>query len=68
MIPLPRVIQVLRFNQRQIEFVFGGRRRLGEVFRMRGGVPGSPVIRCHPAHVRSLFTAKPELAPSLTGE
>ena len=27
--------QILRFNQRQIEFVFGARRRLGEVFRMR---------------------------------
>jgi cytochrome P450 len=26
------------------------------------------VITCHPDHVRSLFTAKPELAPSLTGE
>src|SRR5690349_20703400 len=68
MIPLPRLIQVLRFNQRQIEFVFGARRRLGEVFRMNGVVPGSPVITSHPDHVRSLFTAKPELAPSLTGE
>jgi cytochrome P450 len=35
---------------------------------MRGTVPGGPVITCHPDHVRSLFTAKPELAPSLTGE
>src|SRR4051794_31011137 len=34
LIALPRAIQVLRFNQRQIEFVFGARRRLGEVFRM----------------------------------
>jgi cytochrome P450 len=67
-IPLPRALQVLRFNQRQIEFVFGARRRLGEVFRMRGIVAGSPAITGHPDHVRSLFTAKPELAPSLTGE
>src|SRR3954471_2045734 len=67
-IPLPRSIQVLRFNQRQIEFVFRARRELGEVFRMHGVVPGRPVITSHPAHVRSLFTAKPELAPSLTGE
>jgi cytochrome P450 len=35
---------------------------------MRGTVPGGPVIPSHPDHVRSLFTAKPELAPSLTGE
>src|ERR671936_409166 len=67
-VPLPRLIQVLRFNQRQIEFVFRARRELGDVFRMRGGVPGRPAITCHPDHVRSLFTAKPELAPSLTGE
>src|ERR671935_1086732 len=67
-IPLPRLIQVLRFNQRQIEFVFRARRELGGVFRMRGIVSGSPVITSHPDHVRSLFTAKPELAPSLTGE
>ncbi|HWI75412.1 MAG TPA: cytochrome P450, partial [Baekduia sp.] len=68
MIPLPRAIQVLRFNQRQIDFVFGARRRLGEVFRMSGIVAGSPVITSHPDHVQSLFTAKPEQAPSLTGE
>src|SRR4051794_8847646 len=67
-IPLPRGVQVLRFNQRQIQFVFRARRELGEVFRMRGMVSGGPVITSHPEHVRSLFTAKPEQAPSLTGE
>jgi cytochrome P450 len=67
-IDLPRAIQVLRFNQRQIDFVFGARRRHGEVFRMKGIVPGGPVITSHPDHVQSLFKAKPELAPSLTGE
>ena len=35
-VPLPRAVQVLRFNQRQIEFVFRARRELGEVFTMRG--------------------------------
>jgi cytochrome P450 len=65
----PRLLQTLRFNQRQIEFVFRARRELGEVFRMRGTLPGpGPVITSHPDHVRSLFTAKPEQAPSLTGE
>jgi cytochrome P450 len=67
-VDLPPMAQVLRFNQRQIEFVFGARRRLGEVFRMRGTVPGGPVITSHPDHVASLFKAKPEQAPSLTGE
>ena len=64
----PRLLQTLRFNQRQIEFVFRARRELGEVFRMEGVIPGRPVITSHPDHVRSLFTAKPENAPSLTGE
>jgi cytochrome P450 len=63
-----RLAQTLRFSQRQIEFVFGARRELGEVFRMRGVIPGGPVITSHPDHVRSLFTANPEQAPSLTGE
>ncbi|MCZ4494180.1 MAG: cytochrome [Conexibacter sp.] len=65
-IPLSARLQLLRFNQRQIQFVFRARRELGEVFRMRGD--GSPVITSHPDHVQSLFTAKPEQAPSLTGE
>jgi cytochrome P450 len=67
-VPLPRTAQMLRFSMRQIEYVFGARRRIGEVFRMRTALPGGPVVTSHPDHVRSLFTAKPELAPSLTGE
>jgi cytochrome P450 len=65
----PRLLQTLRFSQRQIQFVFRARRELGEVFRLRSALPGpEPVITSHPDHVRSLFTAKPEQAPSLTGE
>jgi cytochrome P450 family 135 len=67
-IELPRPLQTLRFNQRQIEFVFRARRELGEVFAMRGIIPEATTITSHPDHVRSLFTAKPEQAPSLTGE
>ncbi len=67
-VQLPRLAQSLRFNQRQIEFVFGARRRLGEVFRMHGATADAVVLTSHPDHVRSLFTAKPEQAPSLTGE
>jgi cytochrome P450 len=66
-VPLPRLSQVLRFNQRQIEFVFKARRELGDVFRIRT-VPDGAVVTSHPDHVKSLFTAKPEQAPSLTGE
>jgi cytochrome P450 len=61
-------VQILRFNQRQIQFVFGARRRLGETFRMRTAMPGGLIIVSHPDHVRSLFTASPELAPSLAAE
>src|SRR3954452_21972176 len=67
-IELPRLVQVLRFNQRQIEIVFRALRELGDVFRIRGIVSGTPLITSHPHHVRSLFTAKPPLVPSLTEE
>jgi cytochrome P450 len=67
-IPLPRLVQSLRFNQRQIEFVFRARRELGEVFRMHGATEDAVTVTSHPDHVRSLFTASPEQAPSLTGE
>ncbi len=67
-IPLPRLVQSLRFNQRQIEFVFRARRELGEVFSMHGATEDAVTVTSHPDHVRSLFTASPEQAPSLTGE
>jgi cytochrome P450 len=68
-IDLPRALQTLRMSVRQIEFMFGARRRLGEVFRMDGIINRDVlVVTSHPDHVRSLFTAKPEQAPSLTGE
>lgn len=68
-IPLPRALQTLRFNQRQIQLLFRARRELGGVFGLRFLViPGGTVITDHPDHVRSLFTAKPALVPSLTAE
>ena len=67
-VEMPRLLQSLRFNQRQIEFVFRNRRQLGEVFRMHGATEDAVTVTSHPDHVRSLFTAKPEQAPSLTGE
>ena len=59
---------MLRLNQRQIQFVFKAWRKLGDVFCIRGSQPGGTVFTCHPEHVKSLLTAKPEQAPSLTGE
>ncbi len=67
-IPLPRSVQVLHVSQRQIEFMFRWRRRLGDVFRSDGIISGRPVITCHPDHVKSLFTAPPELVPTLAAE
>ena len=66
---LPRFLQTLRFSVRQIEFVFRARREHGEVFRFKGAIEdGAIVVTSHPDHVKSLFTATPEQAPSLTGE
>jgi cytochrome P450 len=68
-IALPRALQTLRFSVRQIELVFKARRELGEVFRFRGMLDDDVVIvTSHPDHVRALFTANPEEAPSLAGE
>jgi cytochrome P450 len=68
-LPLPRALQTLRFSVRQIEFVFRARRELGDVFLFRSIVDDDiEAITSHPDHVRSLFTARPEDTPSLTGE
>ncbi len=67
---LPRAVQTLRISIRQIQFVFAAKRRLGDVFELETLIErdGMLVMTSHPEHVKSLFTAKPELAPSLTGE
>ncbi|HEX4484271.1 MAG TPA: cytochrome P450 [Solirubrobacteraceae bacterium] len=68
-VALPKALQTLRFTQRQIQFVFRSKRELGDVFGIRFIViPGGVVLTNHPDHVRSLFTAKPALVPSLTAE
>jgi cytochrome P450 len=66
-IPWPAALQTLRFTVRQLDFVFGARRRFGEVFGTHT-LGDRHVITSHPDHVRSLFTADPADAPSLTGE
>ena len=69
LVPRPRLMQTLQFSLRQSDFVKRWDRVYGgDVFRMRGMIRGLPAVTSHPDHVRSLFTAKPEQAPSLTGE
>jgi len=65
---LPRTVQSLRLNMRQKDFVFKAGRELGETFRIHGAIGEEVVMTSHPDHARSLFTADPELVPSLTGE
>ncbi len=67
--PLPPLLQSIRFGVRPISFNLRAHYRFGDVWRInilarRDGF----VVTCHPDHVRSLFKAKPEDAPSLTGE
>jgi cytochrome P450 len=64
----PRALQALRVNVRQASFMFRASREIGEVFGMYAPTGEDAVVTSHPDHVRSLFTADPELAPSLTGE
>ena len=67
-VALNRALTTLRMSVRQIQLVFKARRELGDVFRIHGYVDDLPAaVTCHPDHVRSLFTADPELAPSLVG-
>lgn len=67
-ISAPKAVQVLRFTTRQGPFLSRAMRDLGEVFRFKGVIPGRPVVISHPDHVKSIFTAPPELVPSLTAE
>jgi cytochrome P450 len=65
----PRPVQTVRFSTRQLSFVFRAQRELGDPFRMHTMLRDEHVVvTSHPDHVKSLFTAKPEHAPSLTGE
>jgi cytochrome P450 len=63
------ILQALRMSVRQSSFVRQMQRRHGDVFRVDFGNDELPsvVVVNHPDHVKSLFTAKPGLAPSATG-
>ncbi|HZU60434.1 MAG TPA: cytochrome P450, partial [Solirubrobacteraceae bacterium] len=64
-----RLIQTLTFGARPLSFMLSPSRRLGDVWQLKLLSREEPmVITCHPDHVESLFKAKPDDAPSLTGE
>ena len=67
-IPWPRLVQVLWFGHHQWRFVFHYQRKWGEVWHANGYVRGGATITSHPDHVKSLFTAPPELVPTLAAE
>jgi cytochrome P450 len=68
-IRLPKLIQGVGFGVRPLGFNLNAQRRFGDVWQMKLPTRSdSFVVTCHPDHVKSLFTAKPDEAPSATGE
>jgi cytochrome P450 len=66
---LPRLLQGAGFGLRPLGFNLSNQRRLGDVWQMRLPTRADAfVVTGHPDHVKSLFTAKPDDAPSATGE
>jgi cytochrome P450 len=64
-----RLVQTITFGARPMSFMLAPARRLGDVWQLKLLSRDEPmIVTCHPDHVRSLFKAKPEEAPSLTGE
>jgi cytochrome P450 len=68
-VPLPRFQQTVRFAMRPLTFNLRARRSLGDVWQVElMSRDEAFVVTSHPDHVKSLFTARPDDAPSLTGE
>jgi cytochrome P450 len=66
---LPRWLQTIRFGRRPLAFNLRNHRLYGDVWQVKIASRKEPfVVTCHPDHVQSLMKAKPEDAPSLTGE
>jgi cytochrome P450 len=65
----PKVLQTIRFGVRPLSFNMRAHHRYGDVWQLRIFARREAfVVTCHPDHFRSLMKAKPEDAPSLTGE
>jgi cytochrome P450 family 135 len=63
------LLHAFEFATRPMSFALRARRDLGEVFQVYVPVRKERfVFTSHPDHVRSLFTARPDDAPSMTGE
>lgn len=61
--------RALRFGTRPIDFALQAREELGQTFRLTIPIRNERfVFTSHPDHVKSLFMAKPDEAPSMTGE
>jgi cytochrome P450 len=68
-LPGPQFLHTLRFGLQPLSFNREAYARLGDVWQLKLLSRGEPfVVTSHPDHVESLFRAKPEDAPSLTGE
>src|ERR1700722_6171829 len=66
---LPSPVQTVMFGMAPMEFNLRAQRELGDVWEVNLPARAGPrVITSHPDHVKSLFTAKPEDAPTLTAE
>ena len=66
---LPATLQGLRLARRPMSFALAAQRRFGDVWQLRVPTRAEAfTVTCHPDHVRSLLTADPADAPSLTGE
>ncbi len=64
-----RLAQTIRFVANPLGTSLATQRRYGDVWQVQLLARSeSFVVTCHPDHIKSLFTAKPEDAPSLTGE
>ena len=66
---MPSALQTLMFGLAPMEFNLRASRELGDVWQINLPSQREPfVMTSHPDHVKSLFTADPKDAPSLTGE
>ena len=64
-----RLAQTVRFVSNPLGTSLATQQRYGDVWQVQLLARNEAfVVTCHPDHVKSLFTAKPADAPSLTGE
>ncbi|MDQ6606651.1 MAG: cytochrome P450 [Actinomycetota bacterium] len=66
---LPKLLQTAQFARSPLESSLAARRRFGDVWQTQLLTRDTAfVMTSHPDHVKSLMTAAPDDAPSLTGE